>query len=734
MIVEDNDYDRATETLPEIPVEVDSETELEKLKRELDNTRAQLAESRKRQLDDPEPSTSSAKQVCRVITPREIENPYCLEPESSPEVSPRINEWDENDNYQPVKTMLDVYENRLKLLKGSGLWSRITARRKFMSFIIDFNGDVRPGIEPITPYRFTDRTFDGRPGEEQINFNNDPCHVLCTQPISAFKVSNDALAYLNSAEGSRCTLGTNLRKFLASLRGEKNPEAYRRSITIMKHNKVSDECGAKSGHYHILLSFEDNCDNVGQKNFYRACTDELLRPMKVIKKVCKNPERAMAYMVEPGPGRSFLGSTDADIVAMCNKERRFMAENKMIDTIPFPQDDSMAPVSDALKFYDKVYSTDHKVKQIADKILTSQDANLIYAHDFLATVMISLNLSSTDLENVQREVYGLPVARCSDHRRLTLFKVLTHQHAGRMLWIMYICKKNRTTFKDNIGTVGTTWQPDEYGPTMDKVRNMFNAMLRAPDWFVQLFQVYPILLGALGKMNCVYLWGPPDLGKTTVFKKAMLWASPHAYPSMNTGNFSFSELYFPHVLAIVDDYDPLLDNSASELLKHLKCMCGGEPTVVNVKNKTNCITMVSPVIWLSNEPNFQINILSETHVAALKVRIRRVEMNNNYPYRNDPKFWEYMHQLILKLLVKEHTDDLLRDPELLANLIFRKIKRIFKEGNGDNFLLSVCSKPMHEYLMTTQTTWTEGSIHSFYDTPSEISDSDNTMDVPVSGD
>lgn len=654
---------------------------------------------------------------------------------ATPSTSARNEFDDDTDDLQVRKTMLEIYEQKIGQIEQCMLWDRIKAGRKFMSFILDCRGNPRKGYEAITPYKHNNKVYENRLGEEIVNFNDAQFHQKMQTEMSSFKVTKEMKEFLNKLpNGKTCQLGGNLTNWLAALRGEKNGSAKRRSITVMKHNKASDECGCRSLHYHILLTFEDDCDNLGAKQFYRTATDEKLKPMKITKKQCNNPIQALCYMAEPGTGRSYMGSTDKDIARLMVKIHRFQNDASLVDSIPLPQDSAVAGAFESGSFYESTIDDKKEVITWCRDILSSKGNSQVDKLEIGVTHMVELGLGATGLKDFRASMYGLPKGRVSPLVQRALFKLLFTPHVNEMLWEMYMVRCANKEIIHSLRTIGMTWPSEIVENTIQKFKLQIKMLRPDLPWFIQLFRIYPILFKKFGKKNTAYIYGKANLGKSRIWKQGLQWITPTCYPTVAGTQFGFSELAVPHCITIIDDCDPVLDDRATKLLDQVKNMTAGTSTSVDAKYEKNLQTKTSPVIWLSNQPFFIIGCISPDNMEALKSRIDFIEMDSNYPYNDDVYFWETMHQFFMCHLQTVLKEKMTEKPEILAHLMYKHIQEILEVDYLDNILLSFCSPQLRKELTTTQTNWTEGSVHSIYENTPECSDSDDNMEKPISGD
>nr|QTE03741.1 MAG: nonstructural protein 1 [Phoenicopteridae parvo-like hybrid virus] len=133
------------------------------------------------------------------------------------------------------------------------------------------------------------------------------------------------------------------------------------------------------------------------------------------------------------------------------------------------------------------------------------------------------------------------------------------------------------------------------------------------------------LSGEMGKKNTLYLYGPPNTGKTMFAESICRMVQVYGNVNHNNMNFPFNDC---HGKAIIWWEECTMHETYVEAAK---CIMGGSGVRVDKKGQDSILVEKTPVIITSNNDITQVtsrNAISGNHQAAIRARCLKFNFNN----------------------------------------------------------------------------------------------------------
>lgn len=554
----------------------------------------------------------------------------------------------------PLHELGAEYIEMFKKLYNAPVMKEVLEKHVYYAMCIEWNLPVgNPNINFISPYKVSSQRMNGKEIEEQINVSYEWMQPeLTLEPVSSFKVSKPRAKMMNDYLQSKNMPGNKLQSLISSIQNDKEDTTVR-SLTVMQHNG-STKCKAKKFHYHIIVGVVEDGSNISQKAFMKKTSNKYLEPLTCEKHKLdpENLAHAFAYLAEKGPGRVYLGTTDAKIAGIMSGIKKWHQDHPNVAELPevpvgIPLIDMDIEIN---PFLSATIPSSHQVCTTARHFDSPRITKARTLIEFYVSLMNAIRIPTLSLHEFRKQLLmTIPAAVEMVNMKFCLEEALYGKNHER-LWDQHIARIERTTLKEYIARfLYPKLKQKHYNLYADQACTLFALQRVAPDWFRQIIRVNLHILGKNGKQNCLYIYGRPSMGKTHVLTLGLKWIFPVCQPNLNAGDFSLEELSLPHLLTIMDDCDPVIA-VGTKMAEQLKHMMGGTENPVSVKHKSQKTALTSPVIWLSNKTDFNFFNIDGDELAAFNERILREPFAENYPYKASSGFWQFIHPVIMATL------------------------------------------------------------------------------------
>lgn len=627
----------------------------------------------------------------------------------------------------PLHELSAEYSTLFKNMAKSPPFLTATKNKVYYSMVIEFPTTVaNPKISFIHPYKIASNRMNGQLIHEQINLNYEWMDKeVVDQTVHLFKVPKPRSKMMNDFLLSKNAPGNKLESLISAILKDKD-DTTPRTITIMQHNGPA-HCGYEKFHYHMLVGVTEDGTVTNQKSFFKKATDSNLAPLTIqkTKMDVENIPHALAYMATKGPGRVYLGSTDPEIAQIMKALKGWHAKNPNIKDLPaVPTGIPVLDMDSEVNPFLGAIPSSHQVITVARHFDNSKVTKARTMIEFYVSLMNAIRIHTLSLHEYRKHLLLLkPTSESMVNMKFCLEQAL-YGHNHERLWDQHMARVSETSLKQFLNRFKyPDMKQKHFNMYADQTCTLFALQRIAPDWFRQMIKINLHILGKNGKKNCLYLYGRPSMGKTHVITLGLRYIFPLCLPNLTSSDFSLEELSLPHLLAIMDDCDPIIQTN-TKMCEQLKNFMGGTECPVNVKHKSQKTAMTSPVLWLSNKTDFNFFNVTGDELNAFNERIIRMAFAENYPYIKSSGFWQFLHPVIMATLrsyLKLHKGSETSEDEI-AEACWRYLK------NQRNLLyrISRFSQP------TMFQTWnSEASQDDFSDVRSHIDDTETTQDATL---
>lgn len=394
-------------------------------------------------------------------------------------------------------------------------------------------------------------------------------------------------------------------------------------------------------HYHILI-FSSDEGEMRQKQVIRAMTAQKLRGFtKFVKKESKEIGWWLLHALEPRQSATYLGANESRLNGWCKViyDRLVKWESKESKDLNCPEV-NLDAFNDIREVVDPAVAgllDDDCPNAIGAHSIEVSRSTLIQAHKNKAKLKImTAIITKMDPKNADvDELMKLASTRLTDLEECAVITHIPRPHS--MFWIALgryfreqaTCPLIHMAYKRMA-------VPSE---AVGEVRHYLEGQSTDPNWGALIYNALYCLNGFGGKRNTFYVWeNRGDQGKSTWFRKAMVWCGPIANCRVDLGEHRFEALQFPHRLCVLDDQNCVITKN---LLGDIKALLEGGNFEVNVKYARLSTAKGSPVFYLNNEENLHLQDVN--HAGPLNNRMYKMNINDKVKL---PTIWN-MHGIVL---------------------------------------------------------------------------------------
>jgi hypothetical protein len=193
-----------------------------------------------------------------------------------------------------------------------------------------------------------------------------------------------------------------------------------------------------------------------------------------------------------------------------------------------------------------------------------------------------------------------------------------------------------------------------------------NYFLKLDPLWQQAFLAVAILICRPRKKKyCVWIHGPPDVGKSYIFREGLDWLNPYNICDSISGNFPCQAFSYPGFYCMLDDISLTFDDEKHvELFKNITA---GQQVHLNVKYAEHTKSYVQPCILLNNAAEVTMLHLVNTGAHQAAIQSRMYFKTRLYckcqPINKDElhQLWRWIMYYIFKLTCLESTNCSMND-------------------------------------------------------------------------
>lgn len=376
----------------------------------------------------------------------------------------------------------------------------------------------------------------------------------------------------------------------------------------------------QSCHLHILYGFTSSSFNGTQ--MAKALTCGQLKPWAVDKHVCSDPALALMNHMEPRTTGVWLGSTNLGLSRLAKQVYDSLKAANISDV---PEDEPGATIEDELDaslvgfLAPEGSQTSSFTAYQVDNLLSSKTEKFASKLNLINYHIEKSNMETYSLSFWYDYVNDLPETERLYLLHLTLYQKELVQNA--LAWY------GRTRIKRPF--IETALLPCPY--LIEDVSSVMEILLHDDTdnttWEAIYYKVITVLNArATVKRNTLWIYGPSNFGKSSVFVDGLSWLGPMARFSLNrVSEFQFGNLTHPHVLAVCDDPSGIV---VEPTWPTLKAIFAGQSTDANEKYDKQAKTYPAPVMICSNAPTIELHPAKTLDVDAFNNRILHINLGS----------------------------------------------------------------------------------------------------------
>lgn len=376
----------------------------------------------------------------------------------------------------------------------------------------------------------------------------------------------------------------------------------------------------QSCHLHVLYGYTSSAFNGTQ--LAKALTCGQLKPWNVDKHVCSDPALALMNHMEPRTTGVWLGATNLGLGRLAKMVYDSLKAANISD---IPEDAPGAAIEDEVDpsiqgFLAPTgsqtsgftsYQVDNLLSSKTEKFAAKLD--LIYYH----------------IERSRMEAYSLSCwydycTKLPRNEKMTLLKLTQYEKELVLNALQWYGRD-----KIQVPFIKTALLPCDYA--IEDVSSVMEIILHDDSenttWEAIYYKVITVLEGrGTCKRNTLWIYGPSNFGKSSVFVDGLSWLGPIARFSLNkVSEFQFGNLTHPHVMAVSDDPSGCV---VEPTWPTLKAIFAGQSTDANEKYDKQAKTYPAPVMCCSNSPTIDLQPAKTLDVEAFNNRMLHINLGS----------------------------------------------------------------------------------------------------------
>lgn len=374
-------------------------------------------------------------------------------------------------------------------------------------------------------------------------------------------------------------------------------------------------------HLHVLYGYTSSAFNGTQ--LAKALTAGQLKPWRVDKHMCSDPALALMNHMEPRTTGVWLGSTNIHLAKLA---KQIYDSLKAANITDIPEVEGGTPIEDEVDaslagFLAPMGSqtlgfTSYQV----DNLLSSKTEKFAAKLNWINSHIARSNMETYSLPHWDDYISKLEGAEHINLLHLTCYQKDLIQNALKWYGLR---KTNQKAY--DLALIPTNYNIEEASSVMEII--MFDD-LESVVWEEIYFKVISVIdAKCKDKRNTLWIYGPSNFGKSSVFVDGLSWLGPRARFNINkVTDFQFGNLAHPHSLAVCDDPSGIVIEA---IWPTLKAIFAGQSTDVNEKYLTQAKTYPAPVIICSNHPTIDLHPPKTLDVEAFNNRILHINLGTH---------------------------------------------------------------------------------------------------------
>lgn len=390
-------------------------------------------------------------------------------------------------------------------------------------------------------------------------------------------------------------------------------------VCIVQYHDASS-CKSSHSHLHVLVGSKTSAMTT---NWYKR-QGKSTPWNRTSFDVTSNPAIAFLHNVRSGSGRTYMGCNSTALLQTVKNIRAWVEANPWVPMVyagglGVQEDDSLSADEDYFGFGTLTGKrpADFGEEPIPTKKVCAELQSVPISTVVLAKAKFSdserelieticKEYRTTDVESLRSILHFLP----PDLNKVIYHKLLYKEGAVSQHIDAYWRQSLRMSIPDIAAHAHETFafHMMHYG--------LIGLIFKHDSWVYTILRVCALLSGHAGKKGCVFIYGIPDCGKTTVFSSALDWINPHHRNLKICGEKALTGLHKQGHFCVQDDVEPIVSRENVEMLKAW-FSCG--QFKIDVKYGGIMDAQPAPVIWLSNREQFVF--LDHSHRPAINARV-----------------------------------------------------------------------------------------------------------------
>lgn len=403
--------------------------------------------------------------------------------------------------------------------------------------------------------------------------------------------------------------------------------AYTKTFAALnKGEGITNVCAhstdGKNGdcHLHVLYGYTSSAFNGTQ--LAKAMTAGQLKPWRVDKHMCSDPALALMNHMEPRTTGVWLGATNIHLAKLAKQVYDSLKAANLSDV---PEDEEGTAIEDEVDqslvgFLAPVGSqTSNFMAYQVDNLLSSK------TEKFASKLqLINSHIERSNMETYSMSCWNDYINTLPGAEKINMLYITCYQKdlvLNALQW--YGRTRAAMTFYE-LALLPAKYSIEEVSSVMEI---LLHDDLETTVWQEIYYKVMTIINArAKEKRNTLWIYGPSNFGKSSVFVEGLSWLGPIARFSLNkVSEFQFGNLTHPHVLSVCDDPSGIVVEPTWPVLK---AIFAGQSTDVNEKYEKQARTYPAPVMICSNHPTIELQPPKTLDVEAFNNRILHINLGN----------------------------------------------------------------------------------------------------------
>lgn len=375
-------------------------------------------------------------------------------------------------------------------------------------------------------------------------------------------------------------------------------------------------------HVHVLYGYEGAAFNGTQ--MAKSLTANQLKPWTIIKRKCQDPALALMNHMEPRETGVWMGSNSMPLSRLAKMvydtcklykvvdvpEQATIHEEIIEDEIDSAAAGFLAPMGS---------SGSHFNSYQVDNLCSSKTAKFKAKLDYIENVINRNKLETYSMACWLDMLDGLEETEQTYFRHMTLY-----QESLVRMALSNLGRKRAKRKPSEVACDSCSYKVEDVATVLDIV----NCDRSHSTWEGVYFKVINVIENKFQtKKNTLWIYGPSNFGKSSVFVRGLSWIGPIArFPLTKVGDFQFGNLTHPHSLSVCDDPSGVVIEAQWPILK---AIFAGQSTDANEKYERQAKTFPAPVMICSNSPTIDLYPDKVLDRAAFNNRMLHIDLGKD---------------------------------------------------------------------------------------------------------